>query len=112
MITTGKKAALWLGIAGVTLVVASLQRIELMSTLSAHWRTLLMAALFAPFVWIIHHLAVWMKHRQSWDELSAWTGEEFALEQERKLQRSQIIISIGGLYFLALAALWIFSNAV
>jgi hypothetical protein len=88
------------------------QRIEVMSSFAAHWRSFLLAALFAPFIWIIHHLGRWLKYHQSWDEWSAWTGDAFALEQERKLHRSQIIISIGGLYFLTLAAAWIFTNAV
>jgi len=83
-----------------------------MSLFAAHWRIFLLIALFAPFVWIIRHLGLWLKYRQSWDEWSAWTGDTFALEQERKLHRSQIIISAGGLYFLALTVAWIFSNVV
>src|SRR5436190_2459199 len=71
----GKKTVLWLGLAGVTAVLVSVQRIEVMSSITAHWRMFLLAALFAPFIWIIRHLGMWLKYRQSWDEWSAWTGD-------------------------------------
>jgi hypothetical protein len=111
-INSEKKAVVWLGLAGVTLVVLALPRIEVLSALTRNWRAMLLAVLFAPFLWIIRHLSIWLKERQSWDEISAWSGEQFALEQERRLQRSQIIVALGALYFLILAAGWIFSNAV
>jgi hypothetical protein len=107
-----KKGLVWLGVAGVTLVVLALPRIDVLNALTKNWRAVLAVILFAPFIWVIRHLSMWLKHRQAWDEISAWSGEQFALEQERRLKRSQVIISLGGLYFLLLAAAWIFSNAV
>jgi Ca2+/Na+ antiporter len=75
-------------------------------------RALLLLTCFLPFPWFMVHFFLWLKHHSHVDEQAILHGQTPALEQERTVHRSQVIASIGGLYFLILAASWVFTNAL
>lgn len=75
-------------------------------------RALLLLTCFLPFPWFIAHFVLWLKHHSHLDEQGILHGQMPALDQERAVHRSQIIASIGAVYFLVLAASWVFTNAL
>ena len=110
MHTTKRTYTFWAVLTALLLITISTHFLS--PVLQVSTRTLLLIAAFLPFPWFVGHLIRWLKYHSRLDEDAILHGQRAALHQECAYHHSQVIASVGGLYFLLLAASWVFLNAL